>query len=134
MDIYCLWEFRKEYEKLLKNNSYSYLEEEIIKCFKDQQSAKDCLFGTNLNQSHTTPYIKKDIGGRGGFRLYYIALCDKNILCLGFVHPKKGAKGSDNTTPEFRSQLQKDIFQSLQSNSALKINFINNSIAFEEPQ
>ncbi len=73
MEIYCLPEFRKEYDKLCKNNSYSYLTQEIIDCFSDMNFA-DCLIGININQSNITPFYKRDIGGRGGFRLYYIAV------------------------------------------------------------
>jgi hypothetical protein len=88
MDIYCLPEFKKGYEKLCKNNSYSDLTQGIIDCFLGKK-ASDCVVGRNLNQSTIAPYLKRDLSGRSGFRLYYVVLLKKEEIYLGFVHQKQ---------------------------------------------
>lgn len=69
MEVFCLERFRIEYFKLIKKNSYKNLTEEIISYFFE--SPKDQLIsGARLNQSKGSPYIKKRLKGRGGYRCY----------------------------------------------------------------
>jgi len=131
MEIYCLPGFKKVYEKLLKNNSYTNLTQEIINCFHEKNFS-DCLTGRNLNQSAVSPYIKKDIGGRGGYRLYYLALTKQNKIYFGFVHPKTGADGSTNTKDEYRAELIKSILDAIQNDDLLRVVISATSIQFKE--
>jgi len=131
MEIYCLPEFKKEYERLCKKDSYSDLTHEMIECFFNKKFS-DCLTGKNLNQSTIAPYYKRDIGGRGGYRLYYVALIKSEKIYFGFVHPKTGSMGSSNTTDDFRGQLIKDILRSITSNDLLKVSFTDKSIKFDK--
>ena len=131
MKIYCLPEFKKVYEKLLKNNSYSDLTKEIISCF-NEKDFNDCLTGRVLNQSLENPYIKKDIGGRGGYRLYYLALTKYEKIYFGFVHPKTGSDGSSNTRDDYRNELIKSIYKAIETKDILKVSITSISISFDK--
>src|SRR5690606_7642 len=95
MRIYCLDDFRKEFEKLRTKKSYNNLEIEIIRYFFDKTS-EELRSGTRLNQSNDTPYIKKRLSGSGGYRFYFLLLIKKDSLYLMFVHPKTGPAGASN--------------------------------------
>ena len=69
MNLFCLKEFKVEFEKLKSKKSYSTLEEETIAYFFNK-SGGQLLSGVRLNNSDSAPYIKKRLAGRGGFRFY----------------------------------------------------------------
>jgi hypothetical protein len=71
MEFYCLSDFKAEFDKLCKKNSYKELPQDLIDYFFGKKIT-DVLSGTRLNQSDTVPYIKKRLSGSGGFRLYYL--------------------------------------------------------------
>jgi len=131
MEIYCLPEFKRIYEKLIKNNSYSSLTQEIIDCLEGKKIS-DCLHGRNLNKSQTAPYLKKDLGGRSGFRLYCVALINQEKMYLGYVHPKTGSDGSSNTLDDKRGDIIKDIYNAINNNELFKITFENGTLLFKE--
>lgn len=93
MKLFCIEEFKIQFEKLIAKKSYKDLEQDIIDFFFDKTMADVCS-GTRLNASNETPYIKKRLNGSGGFRLYYYVLIKNDCLYLMFVHPKKGVYGS----------------------------------------
>jgi hypothetical protein len=131
MEIYCLLEFKKVYEKLLKNNSYSNLTQEIISCFH-QKNFSDCLTGRNLSQLAVSPYLKKDIGGRSGYRLYYLALTKNEKIYFGFIHPKTGSEGSSNTKDDYRKELIKSILDAIENQDILKVVITKKTIMFKK--
>jgi len=131
MDAYCIPDFKTVCNKLLKNNSYSHVFQEIIKVFHER-SVEDCIFGTCLFQKDQLFYIKKDIGGRSGFRLYYIVLKDSKKIYFGFIHPKTGSDGSSNTTTEFRSSLPSEILAAIDEKKLLKVTITNKRVLFTE--
>ena len=90
MDIFCLEDFKVEFEKLKGKKSYSSIEDDIIKYFFGK-NAQELSSGVRLNNSRETPYIKKRINGSGGFRFYYLLIIKDEKLYLMFVHPKTGA-------------------------------------------
>jgi hypothetical protein len=100
MEIYCLREFKKEYEKLCKKDSYSDLTTEII----------DCFYGKKFSD--------------------YVALIKKESIYFGYVHPKTGSMGSSNTTDDFRRQLVKDILEAIQDDNLLRVDFGKKTIKF----
>lgn len=66
MEIYCLEDFKTEFEKLKSKKSYKTLEQDIIDYFFGKSADQLCS-GIRLNNSDSTPYIKKRLKGRGGF-------------------------------------------------------------------
>lgn len=87
MNIYCLEDFKVEFEKPISKNSYKPLEKEIVSYFLGK-TAPALASGTRLNNSNETPYIKKRLKGRGGFRCYFLLMLKSNDLYFRFVHPK----------------------------------------------
>jgi hypothetical protein len=80
MNIYCLQDFKSQFEKLKKNKSYRDLQPEIIKTFFSNNSSEFFKNGIQLNDDPFMPFIKKRIAGRGGWRFYYLVLSVKIIF------------------------------------------------------
>ena len=70
MIILCLDEFKNEFEKLIRNNSYSSIEIDIIEYFFNK-NIQELTSGIRLNNSDTIPFIKKRIKGAGGYRYLF---------------------------------------------------------------
>jgi len=64
MDLYCLEDFKVEFEKLKSKKSYKTIEQEIINYFFGK-TIQELYSGTRLNHSIDSPYIKKRIGVEG---------------------------------------------------------------------
>ena len=62
MKLFCLEDFKVEFEKLKSKRSYKEVEKEIINYFFDK-TVEDLQSGTRLNHSIDSPYIKKRLGG-----------------------------------------------------------------------
>lgn len=120
MEIYCLEDFKDEFEKLKGKKSYSSIEDDIIKYFFDK-NIQELSSGVRLNNSSETPYIKKRINGSGGFRFYYLLIIKNERLYLMFVHPKTGAFGSENITDESKAYLYKKVLNSIKDNDLYQL-------------
>jgi hypothetical protein len=133
MDIFCLEDFKVEFEKLKGKKSYSSIEDDIIKYFFGK-NAQELSSGVRLNNSSETPYIKKRINGSGGFRFYYLLIIKDEKLYLMFVHPKTGALGSEYITDESKAYLYKKVLDSIKSNDLyqLTLNEENKKIDFKK--
>jgi len=71
MKLFCLEDFKVEFEKLISKKTYKSLEQEFTNYFF-RKSAQELCSGTRLNNSDQTPYIKKRMKGSGGYRLTLI--------------------------------------------------------------
>ncbi len=114
MDLYCLDDFKVEFERLNSKKSYKTLEQDLINYFFEKTS-QDLCSGTRLNNSDDTPYIKKRLKGRGGYRCYYLLIIKNNSLYLMFVHPKTGSMGAENITDESKAYLYKKVLECIKS-------------------
>jgi hypothetical protein len=114
MVIYCLEDFKVEFEKLISKNSYKSLQKEIINYFFNK-TIKDLSSGTRLNGHSENPYIKKRLKGSGGFRCYFLLILKNEDLYLMFVHPKTGSMGSSNITDESKTYLYKKVLDCIKS-------------------
>ena len=92
MKIYCIEDFKVQFEKLKKKNSYSSIENDLIDYFFNKEIGQ-LTSGTRLNNSDETPYIKKRINGSGGFRIYFLLIIRLDNVHLVFLHPKTGSLG-----------------------------------------
>jgi hypothetical protein len=120
MDIFCLEDFKVEFEKLKGKKSYSSIEDDIINYFFGK-NAQELSSGVRLNNSSETPYIKKRLNGSGGFRFYYLLIIKDEKLYLLFVHPKTGALGSENITDESKAYLYKKVLGCIKSNDLYQL-------------
>ena len=121
MKIFCLEDFKVEFEKLSSKKSYRDLEKEIIDYFFEK-SVQDLESGVRLNNSDDSPYIKKRLKGRGGYRCYFLIVLKNDSLYLMFVHPKTGTSGSSNITDESKTYLYKKVFKSIQNQELYELN------------
>jgi len=123
MEIYCLPEFLIEFKKLKSKKPYRSLEKDIITYFFDPKKTESLHFqsGTNLNNSITTPYIKKRLNGSGGYRFYFLLLIKDEKIYLLFVHPKSGPDGAENITDESKAELYKKVLLAIESENYLKV-------------
>ncbi len=58
MDVFCLEDFKTEFEKLNSKKAYKNLQDEIIKYFFNKP-VDQLKSGTRLNNNNETPFIKK---------------------------------------------------------------------------
>ena len=115
MQVFCINEFKVEFEKLISKKQYSTLEKEIIDYFFHKK-IDELISGTRLNNSQDTPYIKKRLRGKGGFRLYFLVLIKNENIYLMFVHPKTGPYGASNITDESKAMLYKNVLKAIKNN------------------
>lgn len=118
--IYCIEAFKKQVQKLRKNNSYKGIDEHLIHFLRDK-NVDHFRTGTLLNKSLTRPYIKHDIAGRSGFRVYYLAVIIKECIYLAYIHPKTGSEGSSNTTDEARSEFYKQVAEGIKNGKLYQV-------------
>lgn len=120
MRIFCLDDFKVEFEKLVSKKSYRNLQKEIIDYFFDK-SVEDLKSGTRLNNDDEIPYIKKRLRGNGGYRCYFLLVIKDECVYLMFVHPKTGSSGSSNITDESKTYLYKKVHKSIQNSDLYEL-------------
>jgi hypothetical protein len=130
MTILCLEDFKIQFERLKKKNSYSSVESYIIEYFFNKNISQ-LTSGTRLNNSDDTPYIKKRISGSGGYRVYFLLLIKDEKLYLMFLHPKTGSLGYENITDESKALLYKKVLEAIQSNNLYNVTVEDNKLVFK---
>lgn len=133
MTILCLEDFKVQFEKLKKKNSYSSIEEDTIDYFFGKE-IQQLISGTRLNNSDDTPYIKKRLNGSGGFRIYFLLVIKNENVYLMFIHPKTGSLGYENISDDSKSLLYKKVLECIKTNKLYKITVENNKLVFEKKQ
>ena len=131
MTIFCLEDFKIQFEKLKKNNSYSSIEKDIIENFFDKEISQ-LASGTRLNNSDDIPYIKKRLNGSGGFRIYFLLVIKNERVYLMFLHPKTGSLGYENITDNSKALLYKKVLEGIQTNNLYELTIINNKLSFKK--
>ncbi len=129
MTILCIEDFKIQFEKLKKKNSYSSIEKDIIEYFFGKE-VSDLISGVRLNNSNETPYIKKRLNGSGGCRVYFLLIIKDEKIYLMFLHPKTGSMGFDNITNESKSLLYKKVLNDILNNELYELNVVDNKILF----
>ncbi|WP_138476996.1 hypothetical protein [Dyadobacter bucti] len=117
MKIFCTAEFEKIFKRLSKKNAYRDLEKEIVEYFFAENI--DFSGSRRLGGHAENPYIKKRLGGSGGYRAYFYIIVKDNSLYLMFLHPKTGPDGSTNITDEAKTQLLRDLISDIKSKRLL---------------
>lgn len=132
MEIHCTPEFKAEFEGLLKKKSYYSIQAELIAYFFGRKKAEDLMSGTNLNNNLSTPFIKKRLGGRGGYRVFYLLIINKEKVCLGFVHPKTGSQGYARISDKKTKEVYNSIIEAIKESKTLKMEAQSGVIVFNE--
>lgn len=120
MEIFCIEEFKSEFDKLKRKKSYSTLEKDFIDYFFNK-TVDQLKTGSLLNNNHESSYIKKRINGSGGFRFYYLIIIKDNKLYLMFIPPKAGTHGSSNIKDKAKTDLYKKVYEDIKSNNLYKL-------------
>lgn len=131
MEIYCLEEFKTEYDKLKKNNSYKDLEKNIINFFFGKHQDDFFKTGTLMNGSHEIPFIKMRIKGSGGWRFYYLLIINKGKLYLMFLHPKTGSSGASNITSAFAKSIYNTVLKEITANNLYTLSVAEGALLFK---
>jgi hypothetical protein len=129
MAIFCIEEFKTEYDKLIKSKSYSTLEKDLIIYFFDKP-IEELLSGSRLNGSNENPYIKKRLKGSGGYRFYFLVIVKDNNLYLMFVHPKTGSFGYDNVKDESKAYLYKTVLDAIKNKNYYRLEVVDEKLTF----
>ena len=77
--VYCIEDFKKKFEKLLRKKSYQHLEHLIIDFFFNKNT-EELNQGARLNNNRDVPFVKKRIPDSGGFRFYYLLFWKKIVF------------------------------------------------------
>jgi 1-deoxy-D-xylulose 5-phosphate reductoisomerase len=131
MTIFCLEDFKVQFEKLKKNNSYSSIEKDIVEYFFEKE-IQHLTSGTRLNNSDDIPYIKKRLNGSGGFRVYFLLVVKDEKVYLMFIHPKTGSMGYENITDDSKALLYKRLLEFIKANSLYQVTIDNNKLIFKK--
>lgn len=118
MQIFCSEDFKSQIEQYLRKNSYREIDEIVINYFFDK-SFEELKSGVRLNNSDTIPFIKKRLGGSGGYRIYY--LLKDAIVYLMFIYPKTGTFGASNLEDDAKTEIYKNIFEAIQKNDLYSV-------------
>jgi hypothetical protein len=133
MKIFCIEDFKIQFDKLSSKKSYNPIEQDIKDYFFNK-SVQELSSGIRLNASNLTPYIKKRINGKRGFRFYYLLIIKDENLYLMFVHPKTGSLGADNIDDKSKALLYKKILEAIKTSNfyEMKIDATTESLIFEK--
>lgn len=104
MVVFCTKRFKVEYGRLLKSNAYRDLEVELIQSFFNRSNEEIC-HGITIVGNKDRKVIKKRIGGRGGFRIYFFAYIAEGKVFLSHIYPKTGPQGKTSLGKQFEALL-----------------------------
>ena len=105
----------------MRKRKYRCIETHIIDFFFTDCSIDKLKTGTRLNGHSPNPFIKKRLGGSGGFRMYYYLLIKDSRVYLSFVHPKTGKMGADNIDPKSIAHLISETALAIESQELFKV-------------
>lgn len=120
MKVFCTSRFKTEMDGLKGKKQYKEVEEDTIDYFLNK-TIDEVSSGTRLNNSETTPYIKKRLEGSGGFRVYYLLIIKDDNAYLMFIHPKTGSMGGSNITDEAKKTFYKDVLIAIQKSDLYEV-------------
>lgn len=130
MKFYCLERFKTEFDKLSKKRPYKNLEKELIDYFFGK-SVEELRNGVNLNNNSNTPYLKKRLSGKGGFRFYFLLVIKNECLYFMFVHPKTGPDGASNIADKSKSEIYKEVLEAIKQDNLYELSCVNKKLVFE---
>ena len=124
MIVYCTDDFKSIIESYRRKPSYNDIDELVIEYIFDNDfdSLKS---GVNLNKSNKIPFIKKRLGGRGGFRIYQLLKVESQEVYLLYVYPKAGPYGTSNFTDDGKTEIYKEGLSCLEGSSMKYIVEVN---------
>jgi len=137
MEIFVTDEFIEEVKSILKANSHSDCEVELINSIFTQsidvikQSGCKRLGG----DPSKSPFLRKRIESSGtgkssGYRLYFwLMVLEENVYLL-YIHPKTGRKSGSNLTTAKQKELVQTFVNSKKNSTFIKVELKKNKIVY----
>jgi hypothetical protein len=131
MEIYCTVEFKFEFDKLMRKNSYKNLETALVEYFfaKDLQ-IENLKLGRNLIKNNENPFIRNRILGSSGYRCYHYLLIKDNKVYLTYIHPKTGVRGVSNTEKSKNKLLLNNLIDDIKNNNLITVTCVKDNLVF----
>jgi hypothetical protein len=107
MIVYCTEDFKRAVESFRRKPSYDEIDQLVIE-YVFNNKIENLKTGVNLNKSDKIPFIKKRLGGRGGFRIYKLLKLESQEVYLIYIYPKSGPYGTSNFTDEGKTEIYKE--------------------------
>jgi hypothetical protein len=120
MTVFCISQFKDEFDKLSTKKAYSDLETDIIDYFFNT-TIEAIKTGDLLNNSTDAPYIKKRLSGRGGYRIYYLIIVKDDNVYLMYVVPKTGPYGAENLKADYIKELYKIVIECIKNKDLYEV-------------
>ena len=130
MKLYCLIEFKTEYEKIKKNKKYPDIEEMFRDSFFNKSYA-ECANGDMLYGPTELPFLKKRVPDAGGYRFYFLACSETECIYFTHVHPKTGPLGYENIGPKYKSEIHKKALQAFKNNEIIALSYNEKTVKIE---
>lgn len=120
MTVFCISQFKDEFDKLSTKKAYSDLEANIVDYFFN--TTIDAIkTGDLLNNSKDAPYIKKRLSGSGGYRIYYLVIVKDDNVYLMNVMPKTGPNGAANFKADYIKKLYKIVIECIKNKDLYEV-------------
>ena len=120
MEIKCTPVFFQNLRKIERKPSHKKIESLISDHFFNKEFS-DLLSGMRIHDIPRKPFIKKRLGGKGGYRIYYVADENEEIIYLLYLHPKTGAFSQSNITAEQKVNCLKELVYSKKKKELLSL-------------
>lgn len=109
MIFFCTDLFKKEYEKLIKKNSYNDLESILSTLFsKTLYTEVISIRGSSLYGPEHLAFYKKRVFKPGEYRLYFVGDTEEEKIYCSFLHPKRGTLGYENININHQKKIHID--------------------------
>lgn len=109
MDFFCTDLFKKEYEKLIKRNSYNDLESILCVLFsKTLYTEVISMRGSSLYGPEHLAFYKKRVFKPSEYRLYFVGDTEEEKIYCYFIHPKRGTLGYENININHQKKIHID--------------------------
>ena len=130
MVIFCTTRFKTDYHKLLKSNAYRDLEEELIISFFNKSDEEIC-HGITIVGNKDRRVIKKRLGGRGGFRIYFFAYIVDSKVYLSHIYPKTGPQGKKSLNKQYETMLIAETADAIITGQLFVLSVKGGKLSFE---
>ena len=109
MDFFATQYFLSQLQKLRKIKSYKDIDNFLADNFVNVSVNTIKMKGTtNLNGLKVRPYLKKILGGKGGYRIYFIVVDDVQVIFVA-LSAKKGSRAVDFSKQQWTMFYRKAV-------------------------
>lgn len=112
----------KDVFKLEKKGSYSDLRSLLFDFISKKETLEDWKEGTRIHLGNPNfLFLKKRIGGSGGYRMYYLLTIHGDEITIAALYPKFGTKGGSDLSDSGKIESIREALDGIVSKTRLKI-------------